>query len=544
MASPAQPSPDRARHSVAAVVVFLIAGSLLWLMAGNLFILGLDEGIYFDGGVRVLRGQVPYRDFFALTGPLSYWLEAAAFKLFGVTLAAGRVVMVLDVALLTALVYWLAARLAGKTTALIAAFTFFAFETGLSFRLYANHRWDSSALGMLGVAFAFRGASTTSRRRIILFASGFFAAAAAWCTPSVILLVVAVGLWLIADSKVRSFFPLYALGVVACSFPAIAVLARERALVPMLRSMVWSVRNYSGPNRVYYGYGAFPASSGWRALFGGAWGRTHWLRVLDFFLALIPPLLPVLVYLSWLLRTRKRAAQLDGPKTGILLLLIASAALLLSTYPRWSADELMFVMPVFYVLAAFLLERLAPPRWRAVLGGALAGVAAITLAVSVSGLTREPVIHTRVGTLRAVPQDQQLISQLDAAIPRGSSLFVDPYLPVVYFLTGGVNPTRFDFLEPGMMTAHDTAVVLSELEAHPPQRVVYFEFPAATFFSIWPNARPRKTRLKILDAWLRAHYHLAKVIFHPVAEFAILERNGLTHSQPRNPFRVLHAPTQ
>jgi 4-amino-4-deoxy-L-arabinose transferase-like glycosyltransferase len=526
MESLAQQSPERPRHWPTAAVVFGVAAALLWLMAGNLFILGLDEGIYLDGGLRVLHGQAPYRDFFALTGPASYWLEAAAFKLFGVTLASGRVIMVLDVALLAALVYWLAAQLTRRSVALATAFVFFAFETGLSFRLYANHRWDSAALAMLGVAFAFKGAGPSSDGWLAFLASGFFAAAAAWCTPPVILLVVALGLWLLASREGRRFVSAFVLGVLACSLPAIAVLARQHALAPMLSSMAWNAKNYSGPNRVYYGYGAVPGTGGLRAIFAGAHGTALLLRALDFFLTLVPPLVPFAVYVAWLLRTRKSVADMGGEAGRVLLLLAASAAFLLSTYPRWSADELMFVTPIFYVLAAFMLERPATGRWRRGLGAAFAALAGVTLAVSAAGLTREPSLRTRVGVVRAVPQDQELILALDARIPPGSSLFVYPYLPVLYFLTGGVNPTRYDFLQPGMMTARDGATALRELRAHPPKYVVYFQFSPATFYGIWPHANPRRKRLRPIETWLHLHYHLAKVVAHPVAEFAILERNA------------------
>ncbi len=526
MATPAhEPSPP-SRHWPEAALIFVVAGLLLWLMAGNLFILGLDEGIYFDGGLRILHGQVPYRDFFALTGPGSYWLEAAAFRLFGVTLAAGRVVMVLDVALLTAVVFWLVAQLTRRNVALATAFIFFAFETGLSFRLYANHRWDSSALAMLGVAFAFKAAGPSSRRRLACLAGGFFVAAAAWCTPPVILLVVALGLWLLVSREGRGMIPAFILGVCLCSLPAGAVLASEHALVPMLHSMTWNLKHYAGANQVYYGYGALPGWSGWRAVFSVKRGvKMLLLRLLDYFLALLPPGLPLLVYLTWLLRTRQGVSKLNRELPRVLWLLIASAALLLSTYPRWSADELMFVTPVFYVLAAYLLERLSTRRWRLAVGGTSLTLAVVTLAVSAFGLTREPSLRTRVGVVRAVPQDQQLILALDRSIPSGASLFVDPYLPVVYFLTGGVNPTRYDFLQPGMMSARDEAAAWRELQRRPPKWVVYFQFPAATFFAIWPHANPRQPALEALNAWLHRHYHLVKLIDHPVTEFAVLERN-------------------
>ena len=70
-----------------------------------------DEGIYLDGGLRVLHGQVPYKDFFSLTGPGTFALMAASFRVFGPTLAAARMPVVWDLAILTACLFWLVSKL-------------------------------------------------------------------------------------------------------------------------------------------------------------------------------------------------------------------------------------------------------------------------------------------------------------------------------------------------------------------------------------------------------------------------------------------------
>jgi hypothetical protein len=45
----------------------------------------MDQSIVFDGGWRILHGQVPFRDFFLPHGPLSMWIQALAFGAFGVS---------------------------------------------------------------------------------------------------------------------------------------------------------------------------------------------------------------------------------------------------------------------------------------------------------------------------------------------------------------------------------------------------------------------------------------------------------------------------
>src|ERR1700722_9961432 len=89
----------RMEHAVP-FLIFAGAFSLLWLVYGNRLIFGTsDEGIYLDAAERILHGQKPYVDFFGYMSPGSFWMQALAFRLFGVTLAAGRVLVIFYVAL-------------------------------------------------------------------------------------------------------------------------------------------------------------------------------------------------------------------------------------------------------------------------------------------------------------------------------------------------------------------------------------------------------------------------------------------------------------
>jgi len=49
-----------------------------------------DEALILYGASRVLHGDVPYRDFWTLYGPASYYVVAGLFRLFGESVAAGR----------------------------------------------------------------------------------------------------------------------------------------------------------------------------------------------------------------------------------------------------------------------------------------------------------------------------------------------------------------------------------------------------------------------------------------------------------------------
>jgi hypothetical protein len=59
---------------------------------------GFDECLQLLGGRAVLEGKVPHKDFWTLYPPLNYYLNAIAFRMFGVTFLAARFVAVLSYA--------------------------------------------------------------------------------------------------------------------------------------------------------------------------------------------------------------------------------------------------------------------------------------------------------------------------------------------------------------------------------------------------------------------------------------------------------------
>src|SRR5258708_21329086 len=102
----------------------LLAGLFFWWLVGRGVDLLDDEGIYLDGARRILAGQAPYRDFFALTGPGAFWNLAFVFRVFGMGFSSARLLLVFDVALLAAGLFWLAAQLTSRRVSAILTFGF------------------------------------------------------------------------------------------------------------------------------------------------------------------------------------------------------------------------------------------------------------------------------------------------------------------------------------------------------------------------------------------------------------------------------------
>lgn len=67
----------------------IIAFAIAWnWKVGHRGLFLFDQSTVFDGAWRILQGQVPYRDFFTPFGPVTYWLQAAVFWLFGVSISS------------------------------------------------------------------------------------------------------------------------------------------------------------------------------------------------------------------------------------------------------------------------------------------------------------------------------------------------------------------------------------------------------------------------------------------------------------------------
>jgi hypothetical protein len=482
--------------------IFAGAFLLLWLRYGNLLILGTnDEGIYLDAAERILHGQKPYVDFFGYMTPGSFWMQAAAFRLFGVTLAAGRMLVIGYVALECVLIYWLVERFASRGTAIVTTLFFFAFETADPTMLTAQHRWDSSAFALASIALCVAG----GRWRQV--ASGFLIGCAALATPSVALVALVTLAWL----RKRAGF--YVLGAAVAGLAAVIALSINGTLAAFLGQLAWLSRNYSTVNVMPYG----SIIGGYRALLEGAGiGELPVRCCLIFFIAL-PAVLPVVALAGgaalWWLR---RDATLP-------YLLLCVIALVASTHPRSDIAHLAYIAALSYAVAGILAYRVLGPRQRVCLVAFVGVWAAVFLwQGQLQGSVR--ILHTPAGDVRAGAAEAPAVEELFNRVRPHQSLFVYPYKPLFYFLTQAENPTRYSYLAPGMMPGQDATLALIELRAHPPQWVLYMYLDHAAFERVFPSAQGLDPHYPQLEQWIQAHYRATPL--PPLSGYVLLERTA------------------
>jgi hypothetical protein len=262
----------------------------------------------------------------------------------------------------------------------------------------------------------------------------------------------------------------------------------------MLESLFWNASHYSGANLVPYGF----LIGGPAALFAGAHG-IEWLpRSIFAFAFLLPAILPVAAAVFWL----PKATKARQPE---IFLLVCGGALVASNYPRIDLPHLVYVCPVFVVLAATWLRQHGT-RLLAAMIFTLAFLPALAMCrqnLTDAGYVR---VSTSAGILRVSAADAAAVSLAAQHVATGSSFFVFPYEPIFYFVTRGLNPTRYLWLQPGMMSDQDERNALTELQARPPEWILYRDLQPQAYLRVWPGADPARLRMPLIEGFIRTRY--------------------------------------
>jgi 4-amino-4-deoxy-L-arabinose transferase-like glycosyltransferase len=481
--------------------VFLFAGAFVLWSAGARFILANnDEGIYLASAMRMLRGELPYRDFFYYLPPGTPLIEAGVLRLFGEKLWAARIPLAADLAILTAAVFWLTARLANVRAGFVTVFCFLAFETAEHDRLVVDHRWDSSAWATLAIALTVSLLPRESgnwRLRAVL--AGASAALAGWITTPVAMVgVVIFGAACIVPQLRRSAIWIAA-GAAGCSACFLGWLAAHHNLAAALEGVLWPASHYGSANRTAYGW----VIGGYANLFSGlTTGGVITVAIFLIFFTL-PATLPVLALAWWPIRWRLESEE---RRWAIGLMLMSMIALMVSTLPRPDLIHLMYVSGVAYALGAALAVRVLPPRALAMVAIAMILMAATDYVIALNRRIGEPAMATRLGVVHGTESDFKVLRLVTSHVRPEDGFFAFPYWPNFYLFAGARNPTRFAYLQPGMFSAADERIALQELQQSPPRWILYVDTPPEAFLRIWPRSDPARLRFGSIEDFIAGRY--------------------------------------
>jgi hypothetical protein len=198
-----------------------------------------DDGSLAQSAERLLRGELPHRDFDDIyTGGLSY-LNAGAFRLFGTTLLSMRVVLFVVFLAWVPVVYYLASRFVAPLAA--GGVTLLAVVWSLPNYSAPMPSWYNLFLATFGVAALFR--HMESRRRRWLVVAGL--------AGGLSFLVKVIGLYYVAGVLLYFVFQSHALarteagpaprrGTVYAAFTSVALLLFVATVATLVRHQLYA----------------------------------------------------------------------------------------------------------------------------------------------------------------------------------------------------------------------------------------------------------------------------------------------------------------
>jgi len=511
--------PERNRvELLIALAVFASACLYLWPLRDFLSF-NADEGITLVYAQRILRGQVPYRDFFTFVTPGSPYLMALWFKLFGASLIVARSILLAYSGIFGAITYLLTRRNYDRTTAL---FTAAILILGcLPYRLLVNHNWDSTLSALLTIYCAQRLLETSIR---FWWFSVSFAAALTFILEQSKGAGVLLGLALAAvvlsvspKNRLQASVSKFCWAVAGFAIPMVilfAYFASQHAIGAMLEAWIWPVRHYSMVNRLTFGTVPISAHD-LHDMFtrGPLFQRT----LIAFFSApmfLIPVFtLLILASTTYLVVLRYKtvpSTTFDTPVLGGCVFF----GVFLSTLATCRADmhHLLYLTPLFMYLmpSVFDIKHKSVRflyRTRPIIACLLLfsftsfGLITVFRASAPSTQT-----ETRRGKTRYGYPDE-VIRYVQDNVTEGQHLYVHPYQPLYSFLTGTTNPTRFDFLQPGMATTDQYESAIHDLAADQ-TKVVLLDpnFAADKIPVFWPATPLKSIASDPVTDYILQHY--------------------------------------
>ena len=456
-----------------------------WLQYFNRATNLLDEGSTATQALRIVRGELIYRDFFTVVTPLSYYTIASLFQLFGEQLMVMRwAALVAGVAIvLVALIVgrqisaWPFAAAAALMTTVWGWFlgtpNFYSLEAAL-FSLIAlacyvrgapSPRWLIAAGVVAGLSAMTKqntGAYTAAGLLLTIWASRIFDSENDWYGRAKMTLQFAAGL-----------------------------------AIPVVPTLLWLLVSGAGPylyeSWVYYPLTKYPERFArpfpdLLPLPEDSFER--WTRLAIYLPVLVYPLalIAIAVLATRWLRKRDIAAKHEGH--ALLAITLVGGLTLLQSWPRADVTHILFGLQPTFILFGYLLCC----AWRAAqrLPGPRPIITAIALPIALSPLLvflwqgyqrtdweyQNYIVAVRTERARGIFTGSLEAQRIDivtryitehAAADDG--VFVVPWASGFNFLTNRANPTRTDFMlfeDPELYPC-----LLARLDERPPTYVIY-----------------------------------------------------------------------
>lgn len=502
------------------VVIFVV--STLYLLAFRHYSsLEPDEGIVLQGAERILRGQIPYRDFFSFYTPGSYYFIALCFRIFGDSFVLARTTLAVAGAVCSVITYLLARRACSIGMALFAAAL--ATVAGTAYRFLVLHNWYSTLLCCLTVYATVKAIET--HKNAWAFGAGSFASLTFLFEQS-----KGAGLWLglvvgITILGLRRTARFRKFEIIACAagllWPFLLTLTYfylHHSLAMMLADWFWPLRHYTQANRVPYGYQNWSDHSR-DVIFhvGPIWTRA--VKVLAISPGFVVPVLPLiaaglLVYWSFVGCRRQTAETYSR----YVLISAASTGLLVSVIVvRADIIHFMYLTPLWYVLLAWIFgSRELSSRALVMMRPYLTMFVAVAfglmaMAVLLTALGARFRTETRRGLITTGTPDTVLEFMQTHTQP-GDTILVYPYLPLYYYLMATDSPSRYDYLQPGMNDPQQFQETIRSLGSEHINAVLVEPWFAEKIVTSWPGTPLEAVARDPVAVYIARNYRVCHIL--------------------------------
>jgi hypothetical protein len=454
-----------------------------------------DEGLITSASERILRGQVPYRDFFSELGPGSLYLQAFIFRLGGEGLRS----VFFSVWLLSTILTWLLYRLSRKLLPLPLSLLppFVLISVTVPYRVLSHHWWGILFFLLMVLSVSpLCGVEATGQTRKVslrLFVAGMLGVATLFCMQSLgAWAMVTTVIWFVmrekqgASASWRSSLKnsrSSALWFVCGAAVVVGVAAIYFGIKGALGEMVYD--NFTFLFSRYVPYLRSNGAYSWdiftsRLVLLLKHPSPH--NLLSgagfYFFSMLGPA----VGLGGAIWQLARRSATEIHRSHLLLLYVLAGAGCFASQLH-EPEILHFIWGSPLILVLFVdTWREAALRWA---GGrrVLIGAAVLVLVLAVAGESLRAVqvvranvpLRSRRGIAYVNPRNaatyQNWINTIERDVPPGGETFVFPYEAQLYYLTATRNPTRYDVLLSNFQSARQFSEAMEVLWQKRPEYI-------------------------------------------------------------------------
>lgn len=523
-------SPKKRIYDIVALILLCTGVSYPLFRYILMYPVHMDEGVSLYGAIRILKSQIPYRDFFHFTTPGAAYVLSYVFQVMGPTLFSARCVMLFSILALIVLLFFLGRRLTNSSIlGLMSPLMFFFLDSfpnidysthrlaflfamlGLAILIGVNKPWGVFFAGICGgVSFHMnQNIGTYSLMGLSLLGTikPYFLRRHSWPRRGI------------------KYFLVFSLGALPALLLPLVFFAIHGALNGFLYdTIIWPATWYRSFNRYPYFSYELDMTISYAC---GLYRDKMYVYIFYMGVYLFIGFVPFAIYPAFLTTSffRREWEAFSLSVLGMFLFLSSS------NHPDF-LHVLRSFLPL-YPLSVFSLLLL----WRKIIRGQYLACAPFVslFLLSVCSLGNGSFVLRKIMTLPAHPvrtdrgmvyfsnRDdaavmENIIHQVNKTTTPREPVFFYHWSPALYFLCNRDNPTRFDTYKPLYTTPDQLDDLRSQLEKSHPRLIVKddyiasFSAPKDRVHTTFPFVDPKRLlREDPVDRWILKHYKVTKI---------------------------------